>query len=174
MMNLINCIEHDIIHWLKLDKSNTVGYSTLREAKKFTTFEEFRRYSDDIVRICYRRGSYEIMAVYRKNNDVTKIYFNELNRYHKSYYIPWIDMTQGTEPMFGYYESGIPKDKSMGQIKNTHELYSVAKTIMLSLVKNKYENNIISYYDSLPMFKAFSYMLGELDVFPKEEIIIEI
>ena len=171
-MELLDCIEDDIKLWLSLDKTNTVNCSTTTGTKEFTTFEKFRMYYDNVIRICYKREGIEIMAIYRRNNDITKIYFNEIIQINYNF-IPWIDMIQSTEPMFGYYRSGIPKDRPMGQIKNVRELYSVAKIISISVIDDCH-NEIISYYDSLPLFKAFSYMLGDLDGLPNKEITIEI
>lgn len=173
-MELIDCIEQDIKHWKTLDENNDVMCSTRNTliSGRSDIVKTFRTNYKDIYRICYRNKQKEILALYKSGDEkIDSVYFSGVGRFFGS--VPWIATHNTDSLLFSYFRDGKPNFVVMNQVSNVSQFYENAKDIHL-YVDDSYRNDVVKYYDSLPMFKTFSYMLGELDVLSEEEIVIEI
>ena len=183
-MELIDYIEKDIQLWLGLDKKNNVmcnmDYRGVILGKS-DIFKNFRTKYKSIYRICYRNKEKDILVFYKSENEkIISVHFSGVRMFFGS--APWIVTHNADGLLFGYIREGRRNFVLMNPVTDVSQFYADAKKMHLSIDEGyatfnditKYENDIMAYYDSLPIFKAFTYMLGDLNVFPEKEIIIEI
>lgn len=164
-MDLIDYIADDIDHWLTLDENNDVACDTddYIISCKSDIFVKFKKNYDDIYCICYRNKQKDILVFYKgKNNKILSVYFAGVNQLLYKY-IPWIDMCDTDNLLFSYFMDGNFVSRLMDSVANVSQFYSEVKRIHLYIDDN-YRNNVTKYYDSLPMFKVLSYILGNMDI----------
>lgn len=175
---LLDCVEHDMIFWLNKSEENNVQYVmrsgniiNIDNESRFTEFKLIKKNFYKYCNIWYNTGKKTIISIFIDSTyNIANIHFSYTSTYHYNDLSSWIEIKDDNFMQFCYF-TNIVKREEMGRISSVDEMYSVAKNIELEIVADNHRDKIAKYYDSLPLFKLFLRIFGEL---PVEQIIIEI
>lgn len=179
----LESLEYDAKLWLERDKDNHVVYIPdkhhairIRNNDDFhKRFEKVRNKFNILLTVNYWNND-KLVLLFRFRNEGEKqlvkvISFCGIRSYYYHNYYPWIEINNDNFQFCFLDEDNGPNYKSIGPLCNIDELFSVAKNEDLPVANPKFRDELVLYYDSLPLFKILSYMFGKPE--PKE-IIIEI
>lgn len=185
----LQSLESDAKLWLSLNEKNTVMYDewdiyryrTIGTIVNNTCFDdvfEHIKSNKHFERIHYvNENGVAILIVHIKKGIPIRFYFSGITNYHFHYFTPYCIRNYSKEDQIEFHYHDIQGGHVIeltNSIDSVRELFSIIKSESLTIVLIKHKDKITTYYDSLPLFNIFSYVLGIPCDITDKEIVIEI
>ena len=183
----MQCLESDAKLWLSLNEKNTVMYDewdiyryrTIEIIYNNTCFDdvfEHIKNNKRFERIHYGNENGDVLIVHIKKGISIRFYFSGIYNCHFHGFIPYCIWNYSKDQIeFCYHDiQGLHVLELTNSIDSVKELFSIIKSESLTIVLDKHKDKITTYYDSLPLFNIFSYVLDMPCDITDKEIVIEI